>query len=673
MARLEQDQGKAALYVEGTASIEGDQELPRDMALKAYVFDRAGQTLGAGDLDGNGHFSVPVTAKGPTDIQIVVGPPDDPQTIRRSAAFSQSFQAKDWKGDAARARLQASLVLPRDIVSLWWPQTICVTGHIRKLLEQNGIQQTCPVPYVKVEIFDVDRENCWWPYLHRWWDLVIDKPVFRIPDLLKERPMPKPFPWPDPAPGPRAAGGFASPGDIAGFNPQPDPPRFMAQADLRAEASPLSSPLAARLDRLTLTSHVAPWLIFPWCFYSRQLVCETTTDNCGYFRCCFPWWPFHLRQGRFRFDARPDIIIKVTQVINGVETVIYLDPYSSTRWNVSSTHVDLFVDNDDVLCGSCDDQTRPDGTSVFLTRIGNDEVYRINQVSGTYSNAIFPPTTNMAYGDWLRVHAQFGDTLSRAMAIPGATAPYFYRLSRSNDGVNFTPVTTDLSDTRVDKLTLLSESHTLGPQTVGATTGLFQIRDFANYYWYNPDWIGYWNTAAAEADSDLYTLRLEVFDSTGTKLDSTRVDYRDGAQPPPGVLPPMLNRCDLRIAIDNKPPVVALNIPAAINDCGVVPWGTAGSLAFDVSASQENGRLHQWHLEYTKGLLAGPNPLAGGASNSGAPATVAQSVSGAPLVAGLDSTCAFALKLYAWAHIRNGYGLIYYREVVKAIAIEKCV
>ena len=39
---------------------------------------------------------------------------------------------------------------------------------------------------------------------------------------------------------------------------------------------------------------------------------------------------------------------------------------------------------------------------------------------------------------------------------------------------------------------------------------------------------------------------------------------------------------------------------------------------------------------------------------------------------GLTTTCAFAVKLYAYAHVRNGYGLIYYVEKIKAIAIEKC-
>ena len=64
--------------------------------------------------------------------------------------------------------------------------------------------------------------------------------------------------------------------------------------------------------------------------------------------------------------------------------------------------------------------------------------------------------------------------------------------------------------------------------------------------------------------------------------------------------------------------------------------------------------------------------LASGSSNTGSPGSVNAIVSGAPMLVGLNSTCAFALKLWAWPHIRNGYGFIYYNEQIKAIAIEKC-
>ena len=51
--------------------------------------------------------------------------------------------------------------------------------------------------------------------------------------------------------------------------------------------------------------------------------------------------------------------------------------------------------------------------------------------------------------------------------------------------------------------------------------------------------------------------------------------------------------------------------------------------------------------------------LASGSSNTGSPGGVNAIVSGASMLVGLNSTCAFALKLWAWPHIRNGYGFIY--------------
>jgi hypothetical protein len=578
--------------------------------------------------------------------------------------------------------------LPHRIWWPWRPVRICISGHVRKL-DEGGV---CPVPFAKVEIFDVDREGCLWPPLLKWRDR-LKKPVIRLPDLLTDPPRPpirEPFPRPLPDPPvfggqfdlgearrqfeadsvtqPQSAEGGAAPETPAEF--RTDAPVQLRSAQRVGEVSGVAPAIQKALEHLTITSKIAPWRFYPLCFYSREEVCETVTDQCGFFRCCFTWYPIRFRNGRLRYDARPDIIIKVTQVINGVPRVIYLDPYSSIRWNVTHAHIDLYLDDEDIVCGSCDDNERPEGTQTFLTRVGNDEVYEIDQTSGTWHQGIL---TNVAYGSTLRIYAQFGDTLSRHVNVSGATPPYYYRLSwrRGNSG-DFTPVNAELSDTRVNKFTLLSESTTLGPQTVNGTSGLYLIRDFANYFWYNPDWIGRWATTAVEPDTGPYTLRLEVFDSTGTHLTSSVVDYRDGTVPPPATLPSMTDRCDLAIRIDNKRPVVDLQVPAVINDCGVIPWSPSLTLNFVANVSQENGRLRGWGLRYTKGVSQSSTSLASNWSTNGAPSSVSPTISGAPLLANLDSTCAFALELWAWAHVRNGYGFIYYSEQNKAIAIEKC-
>ena len=171
-----------------------------------------------------------------------------------------------------------------------------------------------------------------------------------------------------------------------------------------------------------------------------------------------------------------------------------------------------------------------------------------------------------------------------------------------------------------------------------------------------------------------YVLRLELFDENGVYLNTASglVDYRNGTVTPPALLPAMTDHCDLVITLDNKPAVVNLDIPAVLNECGVIPWSPTLTLNFNVSATQENSRLHSWALQYTKGVNPAVTVLASNSSSSGALSPANPTVSGAPLLAGLTSTCAFALKLYAWAHIRNGYGFVYYTEQIKAIAIEKC-
>lgn len=694
---------RGAFVLEGAVSLQESQctQKEENLELQVFAFDKLGTPLGGGALDAQGQFKLALRLRAPADIELMVGPGTDAASVRQSPAFLQSFSAKDWTKAETGYVLNPKIVIPESIWWPWRPVRICVTGHVRKIDQQPGHTQICPVPFVKVEIFDVDRESCWWPPIRNWWDVLLDRPVVRIPDLLQPRFPPRPFPGPDPAPDLQLgalisdAAAF-SPGGEASLNPQPLPPHEIGgqmqrqsqlslkaatqtgspgtqaaqqQADLGrvGEARLMDANIAARLDRLTLTSKIAPWAIFPRCFYSRQLVCETYTDCDGYFRCCFRWSPLHFRNGRLRFDARPDIIVRVTQIINGVSTVIYLDPYTSTRWNVSSAHIDLYLDNEEVRCGKgCHPQ--PEGAQVFFTRIGNDEVYQIHQGTGLYADASY---SKMAYGGNLQVFAQFGDALAT-----GAPKRY-YRLSYALQGsadADFKFVDADLKDTRVDKLTLTSSDHFLGPQPVNGTTTLYEVRNRNDYYWYNPDWIGSWWTPPVETDTGTYALRLELFDENGVYLDnaSGQVDYRDGTVVPPAVLPPMTDHCDLVITLDNQSAVVNLVIPAVVNECGVIPWSPALTLSFNVSATQANSRLYSWALQYTKGVNPAVNVLASNSSSSGALNVSNLPVSGAPLLAGLTSTCAFALKLYAWAHIRNGYGFVYYTEIIQAIAIEKC-
>jgi hypothetical protein len=690
----------SSFRIEGQIQREQPERQPGELKLMAYVFDKAGTLLGSAELDNKGNYSVAVRLARPAGVDLIVGPAGMPQQIRLSSAYRKSFSAKDWKGEGAQFRLRYDTVLAPDVWLPWWPLRICVSGHVRKVSYQDGITNICPVPFVKVEIFDVDREFCLWPPLRKWWELLLDRLVIRIPDLLRDPPFPlPPFPGPDPVPDlklgaipglrseigrslleradlnpqplpPRGASGmFTSPIASNEVNPQPEPssPATSQPAFTRVgEARLMDSSIASRLDNLTLTSRIALWLVFPRCFYSKAEVSETTTDCDGYFNCCFTWWPLHFRRGRLRFDSRPDIIIKVTQVIDGVPTVIYMDPYTSTRWNVTNAHIDLYLDDENVVCGTgC--QPQPEGTTVFFTRVGNDYVYDIDQAAGTYHGA---PFSNVAYGYGLNIQASFGKGLTEA------ADPYYYRLSigqgKGATAGPFKPITSSLTDTRVNSLTLTSESHTLGPQVVNVQPALYEIRNTKDYYWYWADHIGSWFTPADVPDEGLYTVRLEVFDKNGAKLNSAVVDYRDGTVVPPAVMPTMPDHCDLILQIDNVVPAITLDVPKAGSECGVVKFT---DVPFDIktSVTQANGRLYSWKLSYVKGLSTTENYMDSASSSVGlSPLPQDKTNTSAPFTTGLGTTCAFSLIVDATAHIRNGYGWVYYRRLVNAVAVEKC-
>ena len=682
-----------ALVVEGRVTLQGSETDAYEFPLRAFAFDATGRLIGSGDVDQKGAYRFPVSLKQPADAEIIVGPAVEADIVRQAEPPSHRFTAKDWaRAEGGGFRLNPQVELPRPIWWPWRPIRVCVRGRVRK---HDGDRPPCAVPFAQVDVYDVDREGCLWPYLRPRLTDFLDKPILRLPELVKPGPIPEPDPIgpiagprarldrvalnPQPLP-PRAASFDAvalnpqplPPAARAAFDPQPDPP-FSAAAFRVGELKTVSESIASRLDSLTITSRIAPWLIWPRCFYSKAVVCQTTTDCDGRFTCCFWWWPWHVRNGRLRFDSRPDIVVKVTQTIGGSSRVIYLDPYTSTRWDSWGAYIDLLLDDEDIVCGTgC--SPNPDGPVAFFVRVGNDEVYKINQANGLFDETPFGGSySNMAYGSSLNLHAVFGDALS-------AAAPqYYYRLSilGPTTGGVFKDIKAKLTDTRVNKATLFSDDFDLGPFTVGTTENLYKVRDTANFHWYNQDWVGSWYTSWAGdldtfvPDEGQYTVRLEVFDSAGTKLTSTVVDYRDGTVAPPNVLPSMVDSCDLVIQVDNKPPIVSLSFPAVVNPCGVVP---VASTPFDFTAhvDQENGRLHSWGLGYVKGLNIASGTLATASSNSGLAVPVNQLVSSAPMTGGLTGTCAFSLTIGAWSHIRNGYGLIYHVSQPYAIAVESC-
>jgi hypothetical protein len=692
--------GKLSFRIQGQVKREQPDVQSADLKLAVYVFDILGMLLGSSGLDAKGSYSVGLPLARPVDVELMIGPAGMEEQVRSSNAYRQRFSAGEWQQDQGHCRITFDVLLPLQIWRPWLPTHICVSGHIRKIISGDGNPRLSPVPYVKVEIFDVDREPCFWPLLRNWWEWLLDRRVIRIPELMRDPPSPpRPFPGPDPVPAARlgAVPGLGSVGSSilqqVAINPQPEPPRPQVLSSTLSDASVstltstvsqalaytrvgearlMDSSIAARLENLTLTSRTAPWSVYPRCFYSKTVVGEAFTDGNGLFSCCFNWWPFCFRRGRLRFDSRPDIVLKVTQVIDGVATIIYLDPYTSTRWDVTTAHIDLCLDDENIACGAGTGTSPPVGRDVFFTLVGNDPVHEIDQADGTYSGGGF---AKAAYGGQLDFKAVFGKGLTEA------ADPYYYRLSVAPvkapaDGARKT-VNSALSDTRVHfaldpatgKTQAVSESYVLGPKIVNQEPALYEIRKTDGYYWYDQALIGHWFTPPDVPDAGKYTVRLEVFDKNGHKLTSSDVTYQDGTAAPPAVLPPMHDRCDLVLQIDNVAPTITIDVPKAANQCGVVDFA---SLPFSIklTVNQPHERLYSWSLKWGKGLSQDGNTMGAGTTPPDSfLVPVVKTYDSAAFTGDLTSTCAFSLVADAWSNVRNGYHCVYYVRAVKAVAV----
>jgi hypothetical protein len=185
--------------------------------------------------------------------------------------------------------------------------------------------------------------------------------------------------------------------------------------------------------------------------------------------------------------------------------------------------------------------------------------------------------------------------------------------------------------------------------------------------------IGIWDTRLCTSDEGGFTVRMEVYNEAGAKITTMEFANHggDGTGTDPSPVPTVVDHLDLNFYVDNKPVEFGLVTPAT-NLCGVVPWSPTLNLQIHVDADQENGRVHSWDLDYVKGVVPTRIDLDDDTYNAGV-GSVNVDVDANALHAGLTTTCAFALILRAWAHVRDNWGgFAYWGDKIYAIAIERC-
>jgi hypothetical protein len=300
-----------------------------------------------------------------------------------------------------------------------------------------------------------------------------------------------------------------------------------------------------------------------------------------------------------------------------------------------------------------------------ILQVATDPLWNIDSATGKHHT---PTENNVAYTGFFTFKGAFTDDLRQG-------AQKYYLVSRRKVGtMNWIPIQTPLNVLRALPFQPF-KTYFIGPQPSGATHGLYEIQD-RTHWWINPgpggaqDALVQLDSPTVEADEGQYEIKLEVFSNTGAKINTVvfpnHIGNGSGVDPDP--VPTNVGEQVFSIFIDNKD--FDFSLESNANACGVIPFGS--TLDFTVKASQENGRIRAWDLNFAKGMTGVAQNLADNNYPNGI-GLVNQPVSGAPLLAGLTGTCAFALTLHVWPHLINDGGFHNGRMKPYAIAVERCI
>jgi hypothetical protein len=212
--------------------------IPTDVKLAAYAFDEKGTLIGTAGVNREGSFNIALELKKPEAVEVLIAKSGDPEKARKASLDGRRYEVADWRDNILRPEIFVS----KDIWWPWWPKRICISGQVRK------VPGNCPVPYVKVEIFDVDRLFCLWPYIYPLREMLKKVSVAKIEELLRVQPEPGPGPFPEkiqtpviplPQPAPDFSEHAGLTNEMAVLGPQPEPPDRPQKNIKTCHSSPL--------------------------------------------------------------------------------------------------------------------------------------------------------------------------------------------------------------------------------------------------------------------------------------------------------------------------------------------------------------------------------------------------------------------------------------------------
>lgn len=430
-------------------SYDGQPDKPIEAAL--YAFDANGRLLARGEVR-EGEARLQAEARQLRRARLFVAPitPDEKTapTLRSMARRNAYEVAWRFQDDAEVFELRP---VPEIIWHHWFWCSCRVRGRVIKVESLGGVVYERPVCHARVHVCEVDRLP--------WF-------VAQLPDALIERlrdglleairrpipiPDPPPFQLPDPGfidPAPvlaRAAGVFgrldevalnpqplppriALPsarlfrGAIAGFDPQPEPPKLRSSR-LPAETlnalgsrslSVVREALIRNVDLIRVYWCVWDWL-WPWLRLECDEVAVVETDENGRFDTTI-WYPCH--------GDHPDLYFWVEATIGEAWETVYHPPLRChTYWNYAcGTEVTIRVT--DPRVHGCGERPEVRGKAVVVKTIGRQvsmgEIYRDSVVpaekakEGQVREGWIHAAKPSPFGATLEPRVDFGNGLAAA-------------------------------------------------------------------------------------------------------------------------------------------------------------------------------------------------------------------------------------------------------------------
>lgn len=275
--------------------IQENEKIPQ---LSAYIFSSGGRLLSQKEIGSEGNAILTVeSVREPNSVRVLVGP-----TIDRQKTI-ENLLAELTRRGALHERLRIDpgkfeFFNKFDIFRhdwICWLRGLCVVkGRLMKKFVTNGIPVEYPVCHATVEIYEVDPIFVILPKIPN--DILdkIRKYIINPPKLKKAVPIPR-IPIPDPSPDFLMEQSFAQsgpselqiPNEVAEMTTT-----FGASAsatsitDLQFIAKTANDDLF-RASLLKYTDFIRPIICLFYPIVTKQLITNTTTDDCGKFTAIF--------------------------------------------------------------------------------------------------------------------------------------------------------------------------------------------------------------------------------------------------------------------------------------------------------------------------------------------------------------------------------------------------